>query len=59
MKLNQLIPENEGFSPEEYVVHDLTAGLSIDDPVEVDFTEIFLLWLKVASFKDPEREVSV
>ena len=34
--------ESERLSPEQYVVHDFTACLGIEDIVEVYFTEVFL-----------------
>ena len=51
--LNRLL-ENEGFSPEEDVVHDLEAGLGVDDSVEVDLTEVLLLGLQVPGLHYPE-----
>ncbi len=40
-------------------MHGFAAGLSIENPVEVDFAEIFLLGLHVACLHDPDGELGV
>ena len=40
-------------------MHDLAACLGVEDPVEVDLAEVFLLGLQVAGFHDPQGQLGV
>ena len=51
--------KDEWFPPEENVLHDFTAGLGIEDSVEVNLTEVLLLLLQVPCLHHPHRQLSV
>lgn len=51
--------KDEGLSPEENILHHLAARLGIQDPIQVDFTEVLLFWLQVSCLHDPHCELGV
>lgn len=59
LKKNPDSLKHEWLPPEEDILHELAACLCVQDPVEVDLTEVLLLGLKIAGLHHPDGKLGV